>query len=442
MSGKQLYEAIGLIEDELIEEADKPRRKKSAKIAWMKWASMAAGFVLICIICGTVVTREYGTKDADTDPALQDTTMEVEDGEDSGESVEDLMEESISNFEEDARGDLPDLPMLMATADLGTFGFEGYLEYDESELDRSNPWNEDMIFDSLPVYKNLSYTDAAGMPKGEAGGKNLLAKLEKAAEQVGLKTYQLTYQVYEEYEDGSMTFDSKDSVTESDLVYEVSATDGNTSIRVDEGGLVQIEFQGGFDLPDGYSMANREEDGDMALKSVEYLTEEYAELLGYESPVCSTWVQYHFDGIIDREYSVYDDAQDDLTKILNYNFSGASFYESRDDALSMITMWNRTEDAEKIADYPAITPNRAREKLLAGRYVTSVPYEIAEEENVISVELVYMTGNIHEYMMPYYKFMVETPEEKQKNGLKTYGAYYVPAINGSYIENMPTMEVN
>ena len=42
--------------------------------------------------------------------------------------------------------------------------------------------------------------------------------------------------------------------------------------------------------------------------------------------------------------------------------------------------------------------------------------------------------------MPYYRFYVELPEETQNNGLNTYGAYYVPAVESRYISNMPTWE--
>lgn len=38
--------------------------------------------------------------------------------------------------------------------------------------------------------------------------------------------------------------------------------------------------------------------------------------------------------------------------------------------------------------------------------------------------------------MPYYRFYVELPEE-ESDGMKTYGAYYVPAVEEKYISNMP-----
>lgn len=55
---------------------------------------------------------------------------------------------------------------------------------------------------------------------------------------------------------------------------------------------------------------------------------------------------------------------------------------------------------------------------------------------IAKVELIYRTGASEQYYMPYYRFYVEIPE-LEEDGLKTYGAYYVPAIESQYITNMP-----
>ena len=94
----------------------------------------------------------------------------------------------------------------------------------------------------------------------------------------------------------------------------------------------------------------------------------------------------------------------------------------------------------KVGDYPIISREQARELLVNGSYLTSVPYEIPGSEYVKKVELIYRTGTHEQYFMPYYRFYVELPEEEQENGRKTYGAYYVPAVDRSYISNMPTWD--
>ena len=72
--------------------------------------------------------------------------------------------------------------------------------------------------------------------------------------------------------------------------------------------------------------------------------------------------------------------------------------------------------------------------------MTSVPFEIPGEEFVKKVELIYRTEGYDEYYMPYYRFYVEIPEAELENRLKTYGAYYVPAVESSYISDMPVWD--
>ena len=87
-----------------------------------------------------------------------------------------------------------------------------------------------------------------------------------------------------------------------------------------------------------------------------------------------------------------------------------------------------------------ITAADAKELLLEGNYITTVPYEIPGEEYLAKTELVYRTGNGEEYFMPYYRFYVELPELERENGLKTFGAYYVPAVSQAYITEMPVWD--
>ena len=68
------------------------------------------------------------------------------------------------------------------------------------------------------------------------------------------------------------------------------------------------------------------------------------------------------------------------------------------------------------------------------------------DKYVKKVELVYLTDVFEAYFMPYYKFYVELPEEKEVTDskgdieMKTYGAYYVPAFESRYISNMPVYD--
>lgn len=112
------------------------------------------------------------------------------------------------------------------------------------------------------------------------------------------------------------------------------------------------------------------------------------------------------------------------------------------------TMWfiryNEPKLTVKMGDYPVITAKEAEKLLEKGHYASSAPYEFPGEKYVEKVELVYRSGEYDKYIMPYYKFYVELPEESKncatevKEGMKCFGAYYVPAVDGRYITDMPT----
>ena len=97
----------------------------------------------------------------------------------------------------------------------------------------------------------------------------------------------------------------------------------------------------------------------------------------------------------------------------------------------------QTDLSKKLGDYPIISAKQAKALLLNGNYITTVPYEVADAKYIKKVELIYRASNYDEVFMPYYRFYVELPEEKRDNGLNTYGAYYVPAVESSYISNIP-----
>ena len=83
-----------------------------------------------------------------------------------------------------------------------------------------------------------------------------------------------------------------------------------------------------------------------------------------------------------------------------------------------------------------ISVNKAKEELVKGNCISSVPYDFPGEEYVESVELIYKHGR-RESIAPYYRFIVELPEAPSVNGeMKNYGAYYVPAIKDKYISEI------
>lgn len=73
------------------------------------------------------------------------------------------------------------------------------------------------------------------------------------------------------------------------------------------------------------------------------------------------------------------------------------------------------------------------------KYITNAPEDFPGEEYIKKVELVY-EEKYEENLMPYYQFYVELENMKQENGLKTYGIYYVPAVDSKYIDNIDILD--
>ena len=96
---------------------------------------------------------------------------------------------------------------------------------------------------------------------------------------------------------------------------------------------------------------------------------------------------------------------------------------------------------DKIGNYPVISPDKAKELLYDGKYVTSAPKAIKKSDKTAQTELVYRFAPWEKYYIPYYRFFVAEEstgnESLKKQGFKIYCAYYVPAVEEKYIANMP-----
>ncbi len=317
---------------------------------------------------------------------------------------------------------IPDLPK-------GGMGFEGYLYYDASQICTGNPWRTDMELDTLPVYRNKAYdASGAGVPRG-LSPEDMQALLESAADALGVEIISV-----------ETITEPKDDVNPA--VLELHGATDNGSIEIEADGHIIYNLPDeGVQLPDGYTLADdaTEEEAQAVLA---YLADRYAALIHMEAPVPITWGAYNAYGDYGRKYGVYDGSGDDTADFLNHQFRRVSFVSNGDGELWFIRMQDWQLVAEKVGDYPIISPEEAEERLLTGHYQTSVPYAMPGEEYVAKVELVYRTGRLEEMLIPYYRFYVLLPEEKtvgegRDSRLQCYGAYYVPAIAAEYIADMP-----
>ena len=121
MNAKKFSAAMSELDTKYVDEALN-HKKKAKRPGWIKWGAMAA---CLCLVVYA------GIRLIPTDSPPDESS---------------------------------ELPLLNAQFEGGDMGFEGLMLFDISESGSANPWTKDMVLETLPVYENLAYTDASGLP--------------------------------------------------------------------------------------------------------------------------------------------------------------------------------------------------------------------------------------------------------------------------------------
>lgn len=395
MKSEILLQAIGKIDDELIANAGEIRSKNRIKM-WLSCGAVAACIALV-VFAGSVAGW-------------------------------------FSPIESS-----PELSMLTISEDSGGMGFEGYMAYDISELVNANPWSEDAKLSTLPVFKSKLYRDENMNMRG-MDFEAMRAMLLDTAERLGMDTDNLVIT------DDTPSAEMQAATVEKFASMGEEVPDGYfdpTSLIVEQDGIrievvpamnAIITFDPAKVFPNGLGFHYYSPYEDVE-KTAEYIKEEYKELLNMYNPITDiNGGDYNIYGERGVDLCFYDGAEDLTQRIINYNFYYTSFSCNESEELFHVCVHN-CDLSDKVGDYPIITAKEAKKLLLSGNFVTSVPYDFPGGEYVKKVELIYRTDA--GYYIPYYRFYVELPEAEREGGMKTYGAYYVPAIKEEYIENMP-----
>lgn len=387
MNSKDLYNAIGTVDDNILEQSETAKKK----INWMKWGAVAA--CLCLVIGGGIFWRAH--------------------------------------FRTGPGG----LPMLRVQDNTqGGMGFEGVLCYNIDEIDNGNPWREDMTFSSLPVFENRAYH-----PAGEPVGLDeavVLKRLEAACAALGLESADTKYE------------------RSGTRVTSIEMEANGMTVTAEANGTVTVDFEEGLALPEELRFTWYDTSSQEAQETMAYFARQFAQLLNFEEPevVLSgsyiMWNDYDQAGNylqevrFEREYMLYEGMGNETERLLNYKMRYARFYPDDEGRLSLIRIYDALSCADKLGNYPIITPAEAREALLRGNYITSAPYAIENETLVQQVELVYRSSALEQTLMPYYRFYVELPDMRREDGPTDFGAYYVPAVSPEYISNMPLWDGN
>lgn len=394
MKGYEFLENLSNIDHKLIDRARMPKQKTS----YMKWITLAASFLIII---------------------------------------------SIGLFGILKPKDDTDLPILSLPEDFGGgMGFEGYLAYSIDELTNANPWNEDLDIKELPVIKNSLVSNYAGQVENPNINK-MKALLTETANNLGIDTKNIPIK------DDSLTKEEKKELAEKLLVIgidkippeyltvgRVYIEDTEYKLEVDSNMTAKFELKNPISLPDKYNFTYDSSYEELE-KVAEYLKEEYSKYINMKNPQLNIYFgDYNVYGDQSYTISFFEGSSDPIENILNYNFTRVIFYGDEDGKLWLSRNF-RADLSQVIGNYPIISAGEAEELLVNKNYITTVPEDFPGREYIRRVELIYRDESWAELYMPYYKFYVELPIFKRENGLNTYGAFYVPAVQGKYIKNMP-----
>lgn len=347
----------------------------------------------------------------------------------------DKMNSDLENIDK-----LNSMPEIDIDLSFGGFGFEGILAYDISEFVSNGVWNPSKNISALPIYKNLAHTKYSGI-EPYLSEKELLNFAWDIANKLGT-----TIRYYDcEYIDPH-AFDPDSGFTGKEI-QSLTATTPKHIIRISGGGRVSIKFVEPVPLPESYSLAYSQENNDNAILTIEYLCREYSELLGYTEVGYSSPIEYNIYDEIHRSYCAYDiSGATDTEDVLSSCFIGNSFVgNDTGTALEYIHMSGyNLLSAELLGNYPIISYDEAKQMLIDGKYLTTVPNEYLNNGRILGTDirqsvLKYRFGSSDSVYMPYYVFYVllENAPGELPDDLNTYGVYYVPAVSPAYYNEQP-----
>ena len=384
MKSERILYALADVRDEFIEQAYPPWAKSAR--AWVKYATCAACLCLV-LACALVWAAGRGTAAV-----------------------------------------VSDLPVInVPELGVGGMGFEGLLYYDFSEMENGNPWHEGMELSTLPVFRNNSYS-TAGIPHGLTR-EEMEVRIQAAAQVLGLEVTGLK----EDKEGGGDI--------PPGTITRITGYAGGVEIEAEANGTITVDFDtkahDSLPLPEEYRFAYSDITDQEAEAVLDYLIDQYSALLNFRQPQKALFRDRNIYGELGVDYHVFDAGGDDVEDLLNYSFRKADFAPDDEGNLMLIRLYDALACTEKLGDYPLISLEEARQALLEGQYITTVPYDFPGEEHVYGGELVYRGSPTEQVFIPYYRFYADVSREFpnwEDTGLKNFGAYYVPAVQHQYLK--------
>lgn len=442
MTGQErISDALQFLNDGLLEEAERVRRKRRRQKRIYHWAAACACLCLAGILA--VFIRNSRGLGGSADPSQAPTGIAQVPESETTEAAESEQTGTAGGSEPEAESEtMPEadenLPLLAwEEFRLDSMGFGGYMAYDISEVVNGNPWDDSASLETLPVYRNTASASVWPPEVTEERLDEMTGFLKEIAARLGIPEDELVIADdrpgTEKREAIEKKFEDTGETVPEELygITRVTADLGNVKIDVLYDMTAEIHFTPAEKLPEIYDFSHYASYDEMQA-AAEYLKETYQDLLAMENPQSNIYGgDYDFYGQQFYSLGFYEGAGTLEEQIVQYNFNQAQFYCDDEGNLFLVRI-SRPDLSEKIGDYPLIDREEAEAFLLEGTYLTAASYEISDPELIYGGELVYLNSEASGYFIPCYMFYAELPEEEE-NGLKHYGIYYVPAVDPSYL---------
>ena len=289
------------------------------------------------------------------------------------------------------------------------------LAEDFDKLAEKLPWSEGRDIAALPIYKNLSYTGAAGVPV-YLDEDTLYAMAEEIAAKLDMEIIESEY----------MSVSDEAGIAVSGIVM----TTDLGRIEVDGRGEVYVSFADGVTLPPGHDLSN-EASKTNADYNVDYLIAYYWELFPTDDLISDSYATYDLEGNRKMNYRAVG-TRNGSYDVEEYYFNQVYFYHDNQGKLTGFRFGDCRIAAESLGLYPLITLEEAKALLKEGKYYTNVWGDfVYDEANIRRVELLYGNGKVDEYYQPYYCFYMLL-----EDGV-SYGMFYVTAAQGVQLYEAP-----
>ncbi len=424
---RKLLQAIGEIDDYLVEAAAPAKQKRRIR-PFARWAYGIAACLVAAVSIG-IVQRQFTGSISVSSSSVQ-SSISSEQPEHSG--VQSSGSSSDSTPPKPPSGELPAVTPWQTYVRGGAGGGEVYMVNDISELKDAMPWTEDAELESLPVFHNV-YASTVGWTEEQRNrrGLPLLEGKKTSAEEMEALARSIAEDLGATVEAVKVTSSREDALPTRVIL----SCSGDIVITANNTLGARIEFKTPVSLPEGY----RFDDGasfEELTAAGEYLMEEYAGLFHMARPTLNIYGGAR-NSHQKQVFSCYVyEGEGDLTqRMINYHFNTVRFSPDSEGNLWLID-FTRFDLSDKLGDYPIYTVEEAKQRLAEGHYTASGP-NFPDGAGIAKVELIYR-GYGEITIMPYYRFYAELPRElweQPLNGepMKTYGAYYVPAVRDEYI---------